>query len=405
MKKSDKSRPLSSEERSKRVLIIFSAVFLSLILLVGAVFGTVGIVRGQSSLMRYKGIYLNDGAVNYLAASYKYDFMSALTKGGVECYDSPYFWESETEDGKTWGEVLKDNTERYLKRVIIGSYLFDRNTRLGKNDKAVIKKATDEVLDFRAGGSVDSFNEMAAEMGFTYRDFLHAAELLYKYEMAKTVIFGYDGAALEGGGFDAECREYFESAYSKVMLLIIRTDGELVTDPDTGKQIVSEYDDTTRAKVEADILRLRELIYNAENEVEAEQMSDSVFAAYIEKYKTGTVNDTEGYYFSNESSYSLEFSEDAPEVVRLALDTEIDHYAECELDFGVCFIYKRPLDQGAYKRIGLSHFFEDFYLHASSYIYSKSLDAYLDDVTVTEKYNAASIIGKPYNYELSVKFG
>ena len=31
------------------------------------------------------------------------------------------------------------------------------------------------------------------------------------------------------------------------MLLIIRTDGELVTDPDTGKQIVSEYDDTTRA--------------------------------------------------------------------------------------------------------------------------------------------------------------
>ena len=157
--------------------------------------------------------------------------------------------------------------------------------------------------------------------------------------------------------------------------------------------------------MEADILEIRELIYNAENEVEAEQMSDSVFAAYIEKYKTGTVNDTEGYYFSKESSYSLEFSEDAPEVVRLALDTENDHYAECELDFGVCFIYKRPLDQGAYKRIGLSHFFEDFYLHASSYIYSKSLDAYLDDVTVTEKYNADAVIVKTYHYELSVKFG
>ena len=392
-------------EKSKRVFIIASAVFLSLVLTVGIVFGAVGIAKGQSSVMRYKGIYLSDGVSSYLATTYKYDFMSSLTRSGVECYDSPYFWESESDDGRKWAEVLADNTERYLKRVMIGSYLFDRNTRLNKDDKAVISKAVDEVLEFRADGSVEKFNEMAEPMGFSYRDFEKAAELMYKYEMAETVIFGYDGSALESGNFSAECNEYFESAYSKVLILIMRTDGELITDPETGKEVLSEYDDTTRAKIEEDIEYVRGLIYNAENDVYADQMSAAYFAQYISKYNTGTVNDTEGYYFSKSSSYSLEFAEDAPEVVSLALSTEVGHYAECELDIGVCFIYRCPLEKGAYARIGLSHFFEDFYVNASSYIYSTSLDAYLTEVTVKDKYDKMAVVSKPYNYELSVKFG
>lgn len=405
MKKKDMGKALTSAERSKRVFIISSALFLCCVLTVGIIFGAVGIARNTSSVMRYKGIYLKDGVANYLAATYKYDFMSALTRNGVECYDSPYFWESESDDGRAWSEVLSENTEKYIKRVMIGSYLFDRNTRLNKDDKAVIEKAVSEVLDFRAEGDVGKFNEMAEPMGFTYRDFEKAAELMYKYEMAEAVIFGYDGAALESGNFAAECREYFESAYSRVKLLIIRTDGELITDAETGKEVLSEYDDVTLAKVMADIERIRKLIYNAENDVFDEQMSEQAFAMYIDKYKTGTVNDTEGYYFSDSSSYSLEFAEDAPQVVSLALSTEIGHYAECELDFGVCFIYKCKLESNAYTRIGLSHFFEDFYVNASSYVYSKSLDAYLSEVTVKDRYNKNAVVDKPYNFELSVRFG
>ena len=406
MEKKDMGKaPLSTRERSRRVFILASALFLCCVLIVGVIFGAVGIARNTTSVMRYKGIYLKDGVANYLATTYKYDFMSALTRSGIECYDSPYFWQSASDDGRVWSEVLTENTEKYIKRVMIGSYLFDRNTRLNKNDKAVINKAVSEVLQFRADGDVDKFNEMAEPMGFTYRDFEKAAELMYKYEMAEAVIFGYDGSALESGNFGAECREYFESAYSRVKLLIIRTDGELITDAETGKEVLSEYDDVTLAKVMADIERVRKLIYNAENDVFDEQMSEIAFDTYIEKYSTGTVNDTEGYYFSENSAYSLEFAEDAPQVVSLALSTEIGHYAECELDIGVCFIYKCKLESNAYTRIGLSHFFEDFYVNASSYVYSKSLDAYLAEVTVKERYDADAVVDMPYNFELSVRFG
>ena len=406
MKNNTKSKaPRTSQERSRRVFVIFSAAFLSVVLTVGLIFGVIGIARSTSSVMSYKGIYLSEGVSNYLTASYKYDFMSSLKRSGVDCYDSHYFWESEASDGKTWGDVLKENTESYLKRVLVGSYLFDRNTRLNSNDKSVIDKAISEVVEYRADGSIQRFNEIGEKMGFGYRDFVKAAELMYKYEMAQTVIFGYDGSALESGYFSAECDEYFEDNYAHVKLLIIRTDGELVTDSETGKEVISEYDEATRAKVLADIERIRKLIGNHNNDVGDEQMSEAAFDMYIDKYKTGTVNDTEGYYFSQESSYSLEFAEDAPEVVRLSLATDIGYYDECELEFGVCFIYRCPLEDNAYTRIGIAHFFGDFYAKAASYVYTKSLDAYLDAVTVKNRYDRGAVVDKPYNHDLALKFG
>jgi len=397
---------LSSSERSKKVFLIFTAAFLGCVLLVGIVFGTVGIVKSSRAVMRYKNVYLNDGAASYLATSYKYDFMKMLGRSGVDCYDSEFFWESEAEDGKTYGDLLAESTEKYLCRVIVGSYLFDRNTRLTKDDKAVIEKAVDEVLAYRADGDVDTFNEMAEDMGFTYRDFNRAAEMLYKYKMAESVIFGYDGASLESGAFSLECEAYFESAYSRVKLMFIRTDGEYATDPETGENVYSEFDDTTKAKIQEKIEHIRTLIANAEDDVLGEQMNEEAFDWYVQNdYPTGSINDTEGYYFSADSSYTQEFAQDAPEVVRLALSTEVGHYAECEVDIGVCFIYKCELEAGAYGRIGLAHFFGDFYKNASSYVYSVSLDAYVSGVSVKDKYNAYAIVTKPYNQELAVVFG
>lgn len=405
-KNKKKSSDISSLDRSKRLFLIIASAFLACVLTVGIIIGAIGIFRNNSSVMRYKGVYLKDGVANYLATVYKYDFMSSLTKSGIECFDSEYFWQSESEDGRTYAEVLSENTEEYLKRVIVGSYLFDKNTRMQKSDKEVVERAVSDVLIYRADGSVDRFNEIACDMGFTYKDFERAAEMLYKYEMAKTVIFGIDGSALESGKFDAECNEYFESAYSHVKLLLMRTDGETVLDPDTGKEVFSEYDDTTRAQINADIAKVREWINNHNNDVGDEQMSEALFDEYIKKYKTGTVNDTEGYYFSPNSSYTIEFAADAPDIVSLAFSTEIGYYGECELDIGVAFVLRCPLEDGAYSRISLSHFFEDFYKNAASYLYTESFLEYTREVTVnTKRYNATDIVSLPYNHELSVKFG
>lgn len=396
-----------SFERSKKVFIIFTAAFLGMVLLVGIIFGIVSIVRNSGAVIKYNGVYVSEGVANYLVSSYKYDFMSTLIRQGVDCYDSSYFWQSEAEDGKTWGEILSENTEKYLKQVVVGSYLFDRNTRLSKDDKAVIEKAVNEVLEYRAGADVDTFNDMAEKMGFTYRDFKDAAEMLYKYEMAETVIFGYDGTSLSSGLFSAECDEYYESAYSRVKLMFIRTEGDYAIDPDTGKQVYSEFDDDRKAEIQNYIERIRTLIYNTEHELAAEWIDEELFDQYTSK-EFGDWNpqaNRSGYYFSSESSYSREFALDSPELVKLALSMDVGDYAECEVDIGVCFIYKCDLVDGAYKNNALDHFFEDFYSCASSYLYSNSVNVYLPSVTVKETYNANAVVSIPYNSELAVKFG
>ena len=386
--------------KSKRVFLVFTAIFLGLVLLLGIVIGTVNIIRESRSVMSYKGIYMYEGVSNYLAASYKYTFKSTLTKLGINGADTESFWSRSAGNGKTYGDILKENTERYLKSVLVGSYMFDRNTKLTKNDKQVIANAVAQVLEHKAGGDVDAFNEIAEPMGFSYKDFERAAELLYKFEMSQTVIFGYDAVALESGLFDAQCDEYYKENYSRVRLLVIRTDGEWATDPNTGEKILDEYDDEEKAEALAKIQDIREKIADG-------RMNETAFIWHIQnEYPTDQVNDEKGYYFSASSAYSHNFAnEGAISVVRLALSSRVGEYSECELDIGTCFIYKCELEEGAYSSYILERFFEDFYINAAPSIYADSLLDYFSDVKVYDKYDAGKVVTLPYNYQLGVSFG
>ena len=386
-------------DKSKKIFLIFTAAFLGCILLVGIILGTIAIVRNAESVMIYKGVYLKEGTANYLSASYKYDFMSTLKKNGVDCYDSEDFWQSDAGNGRTYGDILVENTERYIKSVMVGSYLFDKNTKLTKSDKNAIKKAVEEVLEYRAEGSKERFNEIGETMGFDFGDFEDAAELLYKSQMAESVIFGIDGSSLSSGNFTSECEDYFVNNYSRVRIMIIRTDGELVTDIESGKQVLAEYDEAQKAEALAKIEDIREKIADG-------RMDEEAFIWHIQnEYPTDPTNDKEGYYFSASSAYSHTFAEQGgTEIVKLALSGDVGKFYECELDIGVCFIYKTDLQSGAYSKYGVSHFFEDFYKNAVPYIYEKSVNVYLSDVSVKDKYDKTQVVSQPYNMKLAVKF-
>lgn len=386
--------------KSKKVFLIFTAVFLGVVLLAGIVIGTVSAVKESRSVMSYKGIYMYEGVANYLAASYKYTFKAALTRLGINGADTESFWGRDAGGGKTYGEVLLENTDRYLKSVLVGSYMFDRNTRLTKNDKQVIKTATDEVLLHKAGGDVDTFNEIAEPMGFDFDDFERAAELIYKYEMAMTVIFGYDAVALQSGLFDAQCDEYYKQNYSRVRLLVIRTDGEWATDPETGEQVLDEYDETERSEALAKIEDIREKIADG-------RMNENAFIWHIQnEYPTDQVNDEKGYYFSASSAYSHNFADEGGRsVVKAALSMKVGEYTECELDIGTCFIFRCALEERAYSSYVLERFFEDFYVNAAPSIYADSLVEYFGGIKVKDKYDSTAVITLPYNYQLGISFG
>ncbi len=385
---------------SKRALVILVSVFLGALIIFGATLGIVSAVRSSRAYFSYNGIIADRGVVNYLASTRKSDFMRTLTYEGVECYDDEEFWHSKNSDGEEYGELLAREIESYISSVVVGAYLFDRYTALTKEDKAELDRYTSEVLEFKAGGSRAEFNRIAEPMGFDYSDFKTAYELIYKYEAARDVIFGYNGASLSGGEFTPQCEEFF-TTYTHVMLMFIRTDGEYVINEETGLSEYVEYTSDRKADIQEEIAHIRELVHNAEEGVGDERMSPDAFLWYIKnEYNYDTKNAEGGYYFAPTSSYTKEFATDCPDVVEKALSLTEGHYAEAVADIGVCFIYKYPSESGAYYKSSMSHFFGDFYADAAEYLYSKEINGLIANVKVKDKFYEIDLVSLPYNYEL-----
>ncbi len=392
---------------SKRLFIIFTSVFMSLVLLFGAVFGTVTIVRNSRAVLKYKNTLMPEGVARYLAASYKYDYLAM--REGVDKSDTASFWSSMASGGMTYGDILTERTDKYLKAVLVGSYLFDKNTSLSESDKAKIDNYVDEIVTYRADGSREKFNELAEPCGFDLDDFRRAMEMIYKYETAKTVIFGFDGYSLSQGGYTTECENYLEG-YTHVKLMFIRTDEQYVMDNETGKLVSVELSAEQVAAQYAKIEHIRELIANASYEGTSGTGGAEMTPSYFENYAReelrffGSGETAVDYYFRLGTSFTGWYltaegdvdSGNGTKIVNKSLEIGIGEYAEIETDFGACFIYRDEVERGAYSQSTYEDFFSDFYSKLSDHIYERELLVYIEDVTEKKKYSRLDFIGTPY---------
>lgn len=387
----------SAMPKNKRVIIILTAVFLGLVLLFGIVLGTIAIIRNVRAVMIYKGTIIDRGVANYLAMMGKYSFMTGLAARGIENSDDESFWSKISADGRTYGELLKEETELYMKKVLVGSYLFDRNATLTAIDEANINNAVEAVL-YNFGGE-DKLNKEAEKLGFDYSDIRKASEMIYKYLVAKDVIFGYDASTLKSGAFNAQCDEFF-STYTHAKLLFIRTEDKLVTNPDTGEVTSEALSDNEKADINSEIERIRYLISGDGDE----SMSKEEFVRRITLWsEKDSMNIVGGYYLAPTSEDTAKLREIYPEVVNAVYSLEMGEYAEVKTRWGVCFIYRDEPTAAAYALPSMDRFFTDFYTDAATYIYAEELTALSGDVKVKKKFYDIDIIALPYNFRLVVK--
>ena len=382
MEKVKRENSAELTKRNKRIIIVFTAVFLGIILLFGAVLGIVALVRNSRAYLSYRGVTIGEGVTNYLAMMAKYEYMSSLTAAGIGNDDSDYFWQREAEDGKTYGDLLKIESDAYIKRVLVGSYFFDKNASLTKADKQNIKDSVDAIINNYPDR--ESFDRAAAKRGFTLSDLERGAELIYKYNLARTVIFGYDGEALKGGSFDAELDEFYDR-YSYVKLLFIRT-----------ANVTSDEKSAALEKIE----RIRYLISGSDDEI----MGTETFDYYIGEFESDERNRKDGYYLSPTSDHTSALNEAYPEVVKASLSAKENTYTEVNTFDGVCFIYKGKLPTRGYLYPSSDTFFTDFYSQAAGYIYFKEITAASDDVEIEEEYLAVDPILIPYDHKLVIRF-
>ncbi|MBQ7363931.1 MAG: hypothetical protein IJW48_05740 [Clostridia bacterium] len=409
--------------RNRRTIIIIASALLSLVLIFGITVGTVVLVRDKSAVVKYEGASADAGVAAYLAATYKSYYIRSVAGAS----DTEEYWKTEV-GAVTQGDVLKESTEEYIRSVVVGAYLFDRYASLTDSERDAIERATEEVLDFKADGDENKFNELASPMGFDYEDFCRATELLYKAKSAKSVVYGDGGAALTNVS-DAEvlslCNTYFIQ-YSRVKILYIDTKEYVVKGSDgsleigeNGKYLTQYLSASKLLSRHADITEIRRLIEGARTGV-GDEMSPEYFDIMQDKYNISKAYNESGYYFSATSAFSSGFAEDSTEylpdgaykaalykmlnsAVEVSFEMNEGEYREIEGDYGICFIYKCEREEGAFLASGYDVFFHDFYSDAADYLYDESVGALSDDVEVREKYYEIDPVKIPYNYMFVAK--
>lgn len=349
---------------TRLILPIVICSLLAALIIFGSVMGVIALVKELGSVVSYGGITVDRGVASYLTSTFKSNYSG---------------------DDDKYGEAL----EEYIRSVVIAAYLFDSTVGLTAEDREWIDTNTREILDYRAENSVEKFNRMSKNMGFTYSDFRAATELLYKACAAEEAIYGAGGSKLQGASNTRYCEEYL-ATYSHVKVIYIRTEDRFLLDdkgnrvPDgNGNDTLVDLTDRECQLVRDDIARIKLLIDNIKTDGD-EQMSDAAFESYYSKYNDDPLNRVNGYYFKEGTLVTEQFRSVYPNMIETALSMDIGEFDVSADGDTVCVIYKYAPKALDYAASSVAHFFEDFYAGASAHYFGESLELLIGEVNVKD---------------------
>ena len=355
-----------------RLFIIIIAAILAVILIFGAVFGTIALVTELTAVVSYNGVTLTEGVASYLASTFKASYKA------VE------------------GESLEDATERYIRAVVTAASLFDRHSQLSDEDNEWIETNVREVLDYKAGNDKAAFNTKAAEMGFTYDDFVSATRLIYKANKAKTAIYGAEGTKLAYQSNVHLCEDYL-ATYAHAKIIFIRTKDRFAID-ENGNRIPGDDGDDMLipldpAEIEARLADIAEIesLMAAANAGTGVQMSLIAFNNYYDKYNDDPANKEDGYYFSPNSSFTAEYYEEYPNLIEKIFNMNIGEWGTSKDGDTVCAIYRYGAIPYDYLNSAMEPFFTDFYADSADYLFAESLETLSKEVNVKDSYREINV--------------
>lgn len=395
--------------RPKNKLVIIIAALVAAVLIFGIVMLVVGIIRDRDVAMEYEGVYVKRGEAAYLAATFKSSFINTY-----RLRDTPEAWASEYSEGVSWGDVLKQKTEEYIRQITFGARLFDSIATMSQENVKLIEDQLLAMLDVQRI-SKDYLDALSETNGFDFEDMKNASVLLYKNYLAKRLLFGDEGTSLEQGFYSEEgyyrdeVKAFFASEYRYVKIAYIRLNEEIVFDDSgnfnplqSGRLETRELTDAERAERDALVAELESLI-NAGTLTEAK--IDEVIGAYNENYDYAK----SGYYFSGASEAAVEYREKiSSDVINKIFVMQEGETALVRGQGMVCVIYRGAhTSDVAFADLAYDDFFGDFYSDAATYIYGALLVEGMPEVVVKDAYFEIDVEALKPNtdYKLGWLFG
>ena len=418
--------PEEAAKRTKKIVIIFVSAFLSAVLLLGIILGSVAIARNASYAVKLESVGMTEGVVNYFVTEFKAEYIKTLNQSGTVVTDNEAFWNSPYLSGNvstsTKGDYLKLYVENSIKSLISANLIFDKYSKLSKDDKNNIAIAVNEILTYRAGGSKEQFDANAEQYGFDYKDFKKGIEMLYKANVAASRVFGSDGANVRS--FPEFCDEFFTGSdkltgYTRAKIVFVRTQDTFVYNDkgerekdEKGNDKLRDLTEEEREEREGYIQLLESCIKGFEDGSVSKDLFDEV-AQKVYKYKDNLTEEYLDYYLYSGSSFTEEFSKEFPEVIKKAFSLGVGEVGAVEYGstvaedeetsfVGRVYIYRVATDEGAYKRTDKVGFFEDFNIRAASALYSRMLNESSAEVELRKKWERIDIINHKYTSDYGV---
>lgn len=382
-----------------RFLTIFVCIFLAVVLLAGGILAIVVGVKNAKSVIKYGNVTVDEETVNYLAAYYKLLYLKELNTSGIDAEDTPPFWQSKADGGVSYGEHFKRSFRDYLSSLVAAADVYISYAGYTADDREAVELTCEEILEYKAGGDVKTFNERCSKYGFTYDGFLKAAALLYKAQRTELVLYGEDGENLKN--FPEECEKYF-ATYSHVSLLFLREETLIKTDED-GKYVLDENGEAVlRDMTEQERQQRLALAEKIRAEITAGTMTPEKFEAYLKQSDSDPAVREKGYYFNESAEATEEIAEEFADMVKSSLEMNIGEYREVKTPIGTCFIYKYKNTDGAYADEE-NPFFSDFYTDAVPYLYAEVLAELVGEVKFKDAYNEIDSLSIPKISEFYIR--
>ena len=384
---------MANKTKKSRFLTSFICIFVGVVLVFGIVMGVIIAINNSHAVVRSGSLTMEEGVVNYFASTFKITYIAGLKSSGVKgVKDDPDFWAATSDDGNTtWGDRLRAEFREYLSELMAANTIYNSRFSLDGGDRRIIEDTISDILKWRADGDKSKFNSLSEPFGFDYDDLTVAAEMEYKAEQSRILIYGADGTNLL-----TELAEEFLKKYSRVSLAFIRTDYKPVTDEITGEVSYEELLSYEIAEREEKISEIKSYVDNKNAANNGEWMTKTIFDEIMSSYEgDGSID----YYFHEQAESTKIFAEDLSEIVERAYQmkpSEYD-YVECSIPAdeergyvgfkAACFIYKSEPAAGAYLDRD-NEFLSDFYSIASDYYYSESIKEFSRDVEFTPLYDS-----------------
>ncbi len=357
------------------LLAIIVAAAVVALLIAAALFS----VASPSAVMSYEGITVDEEMYCFWFSYYKMQVMSAYGIKGTS--DTEKFWQTEMENGVTYGEYFTEIIDDRIKTKVITSYMFDAlGAQLPDYGIEEINDYLEATLDYVADGDKKEFDRIAEKYHTSYNAVKKVASFDYKAELLFSLMYG-DGSYATKEQKD----NYYNENYSRVKVIFINTKTKTVEED--GKSY-------TVALTDAEIIEKLTLAESVEEKLtKGADIADLIPIYSDEAASTHYEN---GFYLSLKSDYPV------TEVIEASLALSVGEWTRVESDYGIHFISRLPLDEEGYSNKDNSDWFASFDSDVAMTEFDKKILSAIDEVKVNEKNKSKwTIENIKYNYEIN----